>query len=225
DSYVLCQNGHPGYWSDLKFALQKLKFPVELPSLPDLTSEACLGLAKSVYISAMKFLDAEVSASTRLYMLHGRREPLDGEPAKKITVVLRHYLTLVENARHRKALTRLLVSQHPLAVERMRYKQRYHREHVPRDERRCRFGCNSVETVEHTLFFCSGTPRLEEQRETFLEAMRVKEPRVLSIFPWNATNILKSLIFRRDTVCQVAKFVCKVFAEFDAVPMVWPVGA
>ncbi|KAJ7730085.1 hypothetical protein DFH07DRAFT_781735 [Mycena maculata] len=87
---------------------KNLHSPVVLPLLPQLTADTCDVLGKKVYISAMKYLDAEVTKSTRLYMLHGRLEPLDGEPAKKIAMVLRHYLELVANAKHRKALTRLL---------------------------------------------------------------------------------------------------------------------
>ena len=79
-----------------------------------------------------------------------------------VHTVLRHYLELVENAKPRKALTRLLVSQHPLAVEQMRYKQRNHRDVVPRDRRMCRFGCNEVETVEHAFFFCKRSLSLAE---------------------------------------------------------------
>jgi hypothetical protein len=55
-----------------------------------------------------------------------------------------------------------------------------------------------------------------------MQVIKTAEPRVLSVAPWNATNILKSLIFRRDTVCRVAKYVYKIFAIFDEIPMVWP---
>ncbi|KAJ7488626.1 hypothetical protein B0H11DRAFT_1696547, partial [Mycena galericulata] len=124
--------------------------------------------------------------------------------------------------KHRKALTRLLVSQHPLAVERMRYKQRGHRTNVQRDDRRCRFGCNCVETAEHAMFFCKGpvNSELETLRDTFMASMQQVEPRVNSVAPWNATKILQSLIFRRDSISRVAKYTFKVFGIFDSTPMV-----
>ncbi|KAJ7469785.1 hypothetical protein B0H11DRAFT_2043387, partial [Mycena galericulata] len=139
------------------------------------------------------------------------------DPDQHITTILHHYLVLVVNAKHHKALTRLLVSQHPLAVERMRYKQRGHRVNVQRDDHRCRFGCNCVETAEHAVFFCKGpaNAELETLRDTFMASMQQVEPRVNSVAPWNTTNIL-------DTVCQVAKYVYKVFGIFDSTPMVWP---
>ncbi|KAJ7119543.1 hypothetical protein C8R44DRAFT_737341 [Mycena epipterygia] len=46
-------------------------------------------------------------------------------------------------------------------------------------------------------------------------AVQALEPRAASISPWNATEILKALIFRRETVCQVAKSVYRIFAVFD----------
>ncbi|KAJ7686285.1 hypothetical protein B0H17DRAFT_1136994 [Mycena rosella] len=219
---TLLKNGLQGYWMDLVYALKNLCSPVDLPALPDLTSLVCAELGKAVYSSAMKHLEAEMAASTRLYLLHDRREPLAKEAPKKITVVFRHYLGLITNAKHRKALTRLLVSQHPLAVERMRYKSRYHRATVARDDRLCRFGCNATETVEHALFFCEADPGLGDLRAKFVAAMQHLEPRICSVSPWNATNILKSIIFWRDTVCRVAKFAYRVFGIFDTVPMVWP---
>ncbi|KAJ7025479.1 hypothetical protein C8F04DRAFT_967689, partial [Mycena alexandri] len=118
----------------------------------------------------------------------------------------------------------LLVSQHPLAVERMRYKQRYHRVKVPRDLRVCRFGCREVETVEHALFFCKKSAELVICRRLFVSGMQHLEPKVLSVEPWNATNILRAIIFRRESVCQTAKYVSKVFAIFSREPMTWPAG-
>jgi hypothetical protein len=224
DSYQLSVSGHLGYWTDLVYALSNLKYPAVLPALPYLTPEGCVTLGKAVYTSAMKHLEAEVSTSTRRYMLHDRREPLDNESPRKITVKLRHYLELVENVRHRKALRCLLVSQHPLAVERMRYKQRYHRVTVPRDRRLCRFGCNTTETMEHALFFCRNSAKLEDYRQFFTQSMQSMEPRISSVAPCNATGILKSIILHRDTVCQVTKFVYRMLAVFDEEPMVWPGG-
>ncbi|KAJ7848288.1 hypothetical protein B0H14DRAFT_3453273 [Mycena olivaceomarginata] len=108
DSFLLFCTGQQGYWMDLHCALRKLPFPVTLPPLTALTLESCTALGKAVYTSAMKFLDSKVENSARLYLLHNRREPLEDEAPRKITVVLRHYLNLVVNAKHRKALTRLL---------------------------------------------------------------------------------------------------------------------
>ncbi|KAJ7265720.1 hypothetical protein C8J57DRAFT_1069293, partial [Mycena rebaudengoi] len=194
-----------------------LKFPVELPDLHTMTQEICEDLGKAVHISAMKHLTADLNGSTRLYLLHDRREPLEDEAPKAITVILRHYLVLVVNPRHRKALTRMLTSQHPLTVERLQ-------EPVPREMRKCRFGCDEVETVEHALFFCEGTEEMMARRASFKSMMCAKHPAVRSITPWNAAIVLKNMVYHRDTICQLAKYVHRVFSIFEGVAIVWPEG-
>ena len=135
-----------------------------------------------------------------------------------ITSCLRHYLTLVVNTRHRKALTRLLLSNHCLAIECLRYAGRYFNP-SPRDRRLCRFGCAQVETVEHALFFCRGSLDVMELRAAFVVRMRHLLPAVGHIATDNATQVLKNLIFNRDTVCKTAKFVHHIMSEFNSVPI------
>jgi hypothetical protein len=221
DSYSLYKAGGQGYWMDLVYALGKLPYPVALPALPALTPDTCT-VGKAVYISAMKYLEGGILNLTCLYLLHGQKEPLEDEAPKRITIFLRHYLTLVMNNAHRRALTRLLLSQYPLAVEHMHYKSRYHRVDIPREQRLCRFGCHQVENVEHAMFHCTAKPELEERRHQFVMKVVAKEPRLHAITPGNATAVLRALIFRHDTVCQVAKFAHQVFQLFDNTPMVWP---
>ncbi|KAJ7267588.1 hypothetical protein B0H12DRAFT_1097884 [Mycena haematopus] len=104
----------------------------------------------------------------------------------------------------------------------MRYKSRYHRVEIPREYRRCRFGCPDVETVEHALFLCTAKPEVIQRRRQFVEKTASQEPRVRGISLNNSTTLLRALIFRRDTVCQIAKLAHQVFSSFDATPMVWP---
>ncbi|KAK7017586.1 hypothetical protein R3P38DRAFT_3559424 [Favolaschia claudopus] len=131
---------------------------------------------------------------------------------------------MVVNSTHRKALTRLVLSQHPLAVERLRYKKRYHTQSVPRELRKCRFGCDAVEDAEHAMFFCEHSAMLLERRKNFSSKVSGHVPAVLRISSSTATAVLKALVFNRVTVCQVAKFVHQVFQIFDAEPIVWPNG-
>jgi hypothetical protein len=58
----------------------------------------------------------------------------------------------------------------------------------------------------------------------FVDTVRGRDPRILTMTPDNGTKILKALIFRRDTVCQIAKLAHKIFAIFGEEPMVWPAG-
>ncbi|KAJ7186145.1 hypothetical protein C8R46DRAFT_880834 [Mycena filopes] len=219
DSYQLFLAGRQGYWMDLKYALGRLRFPVELPPLPNLTAQSGDALLKAVHIAAMRDLQTDVRLSTRLYLLHDRLEPLDNDRPRAITAVLRHYLPnyleLVVNAKHRKALTRLLLSQHPLAIERLRYKKRRHTAVVPRALRLCRFGCGKVETVEHAMFFCKASETLTATRDVFAIGVSGVVPGVLTVSPATATSTLKALIFNRATVCRVAKFAHQTFNVFS----------
>ncbi|KAJ7698536.1 hypothetical protein B0H14DRAFT_3528817 [Mycena olivaceomarginata] len=88
---------------------------------------------------------------------------------------------------------------------------------------------------------CTAKPELEERRHQFelkdlyansmlseftfllfVVKVAATEPRLHAVTPGNATAVLRALIFRRDTVCQVAKFAHQVFHLFDNTPMVWP---
>ncbi|KAJ6613580.1 hypothetical protein B0H10DRAFT_1662646, partial [Mycena sp. CBHHK59/15] len=153
DSYNLFQSDCPGYWMDVVYALSNLPFPVILPSAEMLTMDGCDLVCKQIYSSAMRSLDLAVNSSMRLYLLHGRCEPFENDPPRAVTIFLRHYLTLLPNADHRRALTRLLLSQHCLAIESLRYNSRYYWS-VERPLCLCCFGCVNVETVEHAIFFC-----------------------------------------------------------------------
>jgi hypothetical protein len=218
DSYCLFLDGKQGYWMDLVYALGRLPVPIHLPALTELTSEKCEALGKSVYTAAMKYLDYQVAKSPRLYLLRDRLEPVKDELPRPITACLRHYMTLVVNSRHRKALTRLLLGHHCLAIERLRYEERYFKA-SPRARRLCRFGCARVETAEHALFFCDGSLDVMERRAAFVVRMRRLVPAVTQISRENATQVLKKLIFDRDTVCKTAKFVHQIFMEFDSIPI------
>ncbi|KAJ6449617.1 hypothetical protein C8R47DRAFT_926693, partial [Mycena vitilis] len=104
---------------------------------------------------------------------------------------------------------------HPLAVERMRYKSRYHRVEIPRDKRLCRFGCNETEDAGHAFFNCTASPALVKRRHELTELLVSKVPSLASLPTNNPTSLIKALVFRRDTVCQVAKFASHVFQIFD----------
>jgi hypothetical protein len=203
---------------DLAYALEILPFSIQLPPLTELTQEKCAALEKSVYISAMKYLDFQISHSPRLYLLHGRKEPLEDKPPRAITIVLRHYLKIVVNYRHRKSLTRLLLGQHCLAIERLRYKERYYKP-SPRHRRLCRFGCGCMETAEHALFFCNGSLDIMEKRAGFKLRMRKLVPAVTQVSAENATDVLKRLVFDCATVAKTAKFVHQILALFNDVAM------
>ncbi|KAJ7199095.1 hypothetical protein C8J57DRAFT_1104651 [Mycena rebaudengoi] len=225
DSFDLFQNDCEGYWMDLIYALESLPFPVTVPNAQMFTAKTCESLCKQIYFSAMTSLEAAIIGSTRLYLLHGRDEPVEEGSARPITAILRHYLKLVVNADHRRALTRLLLSQHGLAIESLRYNSRYYWR-VERHLRLCRFGCDDVETVEHALFFCGGSENLADVRHKFVHAVSAKAPSVLTLQnEENATVVLKKIIFNKETVCRIAKFASQTFRIFSTRPLRRPASS
>ncbi|KAJ7696950.1 hypothetical protein B0H17DRAFT_1130605 [Mycena rosella] len=78
------------------------------------------------------------------------------------------------------------------------------RENIPRAHRLCRFDCGEVETPDHALFLCTGTPALVERRRQ-LSSTRGLPSSFRTVSVQTETALFKSLVFNRDMVCQMAK--------------------
>jgi hypothetical protein len=99
-------------------------------------------------------LTQQIETSTYLYLLHGRLEPLDGQPPTYRALCLRYCLTDMTVPKHRIALTQLLLSDHVLAVELLRRQTRACPLPVLRHQRLCWLCRHAVETPEHALLLC-----------------------------------------------------------------------
>ncbi|KAL1672665.1 hypothetical protein EV122DRAFT_175165, partial [Schizophyllum commune] len=83
---------------------------------------------------------------------------------------MRPYLATMVSA-HRKALTRLLLSDHMLAVEVLRRQARYRRAVLAREDRLCRLCRLHVEDEVHGLLYCRGRLDLISMRRALFEDM------------------------------------------------------
>ncbi|KZV81681.1 hypothetical protein EXIGLDRAFT_579149, partial [Exidia glandulosa HHB12029] len=104
--------------------------------------------------------DDEIECSAKLPLLRGRLHEncfLQARPRPAPVSTFRGYLKLYARE-HRTALTRLLLSDHGLAVERLRY------EGVAHEDRMCRFCLVEVEDEMHALFACDGNEELARLR-------------------------------------------------------------
>lgn len=219
DSFDLYLNGHPGWFGDLFLALHNLPTPILLPQLTELNAARIEILIKEVKGCSARWLQEQITQSPKLYLLHGRMEPQGTGPAREIISWFRHYLDL-PIAKHRIALTRLLLSDHCLAIERLRWADRYH-PFVPRDQRFCRFCKTEVETVEHALFFCVASGDLVVLRAELMQNLRVVWPGCW-ILPVNAVRCLQTLVFRHDTLPLLAKYAYDVLQLFSVVVLPRP---
>ncbi|KAJ7845715.1 hypothetical protein B0H14DRAFT_3682879, partial [Mycena olivaceomarginata] len=140
--------------NDLQIILSRLYVPVELDISAPLEKSAVEQTMRLVKTSMEQWIDHEIETSSRSKDLLAGRLEQDSESGKlvKKTLDFRHYLR-IKTANHRRALTRLILSSHSLAVGRRRWKERG-KIIVPREWRKCRFCQEAMEDPAHAIFVC-----------------------------------------------------------------------
>ncbi|KAJ7017390.1 hypothetical protein C8F04DRAFT_882355, partial [Mycena alexandri] len=116
----------------------------------------------------------------------------------------------------------LILSDHNLSVERLRYPGRY-RAAAPRHLRLCRFCRVAVEDEAHALLVCIGDSRLQPLRSSFMHEIFD----VLGSFDgkWNADEpyeFLKWMLSQRKITVRLAKFVADILDVYNASPRYVP---
>lgn len=135
----------------------------------DMTPKTVECLTASVTTAHERLIRNTLNESPKTWMLKDRVEYTGRGRTDKSPLMLRHYLRLTTIPSHRIAFTRILLSCHTLAVERLRWATRARPQSVPRDERLCRLcveeGIMAVEDEVHALLRCTSNARLVELRE------------------------------------------------------------
>jgi hypothetical protein len=173
ESLTLARAKKISWANDLRIILSRLYVPVELNISGPLQISQIEETMKLVKLSMETWIDNEIDTSSRTKdLLMGRLE-LDNDSGKlvKKSLDFRHYLRL-KTPDHRRALTRMVLSGHSLAVERRRWKERG-KPMVPREWRKCRFCQESIEGPAHAMFVCDH-PELTQVREVFLKDLYQK---------------------------------------------------
>lgn len=202
---------------DLRVVLSRLHVPVDLNISVELTVQAVEFAMKGVEKSMETWIDDEIKASSRVRdLLVGRLEK-DKDTGKfvKKSLDFRHYLR-VKQPEHRKALTKMVLSSHSLAVERRRWKERGKRV-VPQQWRLCSFCYLSVEDPAHAMFKYEHQ-ELAAIRQTFLTKVEAEIPGTVAQFP-DAIQLFKGLLPKREITPILAKLAYDVLKIFDAEPM------
>ncbi|KZV81053.1 hypothetical protein EXIGLDRAFT_658755, partial [Exidia glandulosa HHB12029] len=160
DSMALARLGSLSWYGDLQGVVEDLGGHLTHGvALSDaLVSSAEDGIRRAM----LARLNAEIAGSSRLYLLRGQT-PAGLVGRAGVTMALREYMR-IDRRSLRRALTRLLVSDHGLAVERLRYATRRDGI-VPRHDRLCRFCRTEVEDELHAMFICEGDPALVVARQ------------------------------------------------------------
>ena len=184
ESMSLLRRGFPCWVADLNWVLSHLPGglagDVHHAHVEDMNVTQLLSLQMSVVKSCDEHLNRVLMDSTKCSLLRGRLELGANGGGSNVVRVMRHYLALPIIPAHRKAITSVMFSSHDLAIERLRWKERY-RDPVPREWRLCRFCRASVEDDVHALLECRHAPQLLELREK----MRREVAAVLPGFYWH----------------------------------------
>ncbi|KAI1790169.1 hypothetical protein LXA43DRAFT_891453 [Ganoderma leucocontextum] len=223
DAYTLASLGCMSWVSDLCHAFRALPCPVQVPCFasPQPTEQMFSDLAAALSASLARWLYDGILLCDRLPILQWRCRPTLFPPSQipplRLLCAWHGYL-LVPNNSHRQALTRLLASEHPFAIEVLRRAQ----PPVPRHWRICRY-CqrqSAVETEVHVLFDCPD-PRLLALRDPFLhDAQSIVGPIIQEpMHRWSSLQLLDFLLTRDKLLVRLAEYVHAVVQLTDSIPV------
>ncbi|KAJ7203348.1 hypothetical protein GGX14DRAFT_369705, partial [Mycena pura] len=222
DSVQLSDEGKASWAMDLRYVIHNLPFNVMLPPLSTITPQMVNAVIKSVNAGLRAYLQWSIDDpnSPKLFLLRGRLEPeKDSAPIQK-ELCFRHYLSVV-NPKHRKALTRLLLSSHCLALERLRWVE-HRRPRIDQNLRLCRFCKAEIESPEHALLQCTASADLVLLREDFMARMNNDIKRLPALNSMPALEFFTLMISYRHTISLVAKYAFGVTEIFESTPMLSP---
>ncbi|KAF8224405.1 hypothetical protein L208DRAFT_1511929, partial [Tricholoma matsutake] len=174
DSVMLAKENKASWAMDLQYIFLNLPFHVLLPDLESITPLQVDEVTKLFKVKMEGYIQSELKASPKLYLLQNRLEPVKDCPPSHKTLHFRHYLS-VPNSVHRKALTSLLLSSHALAIECLRWPE-HCCPHVQQQWRLCRLCKNLVESPEHALLECTGSDELNNLHKKFSDRMYTEIP-------------------------------------------------
>ncbi|KAF9025823.1 hypothetical protein BDZ89DRAFT_922020, partial [Hymenopellis radicata] len=162
DSLNLHNQRMPGWVMDLEYVLCRLPWFHEV--------------VDRVYRACDAWMEGTVLSSPRLWMLHQRfreiRNKIDRKRERnRLYFAKRQPWTGVQNPDHRRALGRLVASNHRLAVEVLRRGDGQRRRPVPREWRLCRFCRGCVEDEVHALLVCDESGALVGLRNAFWDEL------------------------------------------------------
>jgi hypothetical protein len=221
DSITLDKLSKSSWVKDPHTCIANLTPLVAFPDLGFLNANVIKDLSKVIQEAMKLALQDALESNKKLYLLHHRLEPnSDGSGHKHVAILLRHYLK-IPNRTHRMSLTRLLLSCHPLALEKLRQTE-HRRPKIPRDLRLCRFCQAEIESPEHALFECIENPEIVYLRDVLTCSLAVEIPLWETINLLNPLAKLCTLLSRRATIGLLAKFSHEVISIYEGYPLQIP---
>jgi hypothetical protein len=209
EARVLALAGQPGWLSDLDLAIQHLPgHPRACPSATSASREDIDLIITAVDDTLKRWLQGVIATAAKGEILC-LRHAAEHSPSP---LKFRAYLN-IRVPEHRKAMTHLMVGDHRLAIERLRWRERG-REPTPRKMRLCRLCGREVEEPVHVLMQCMARQELVDLCSQFMAVMLANNA-LLSCMVGDDRRL--GHLLATEKVCeQVAKFVYEVFAIFDS---------
>ncbi|KAJ6563636.1 hypothetical protein DFH09DRAFT_1035242 [Mycena vulgaris] len=223
DSVDLFRTGFAGWAGDVAIMLRTLPTPIRVAPADFLSIPNIEAIMSKVVEAVDADLQFDIDHLQKTHLLRNRLEAVD-ETLSLVTRRRRHYLMMVAVPAHRKALTRLLLGDHTLSIERVRYPARY-RLAVPREERLCRFCRAAIEDEVHALLTCDVQAPLIELRVSFLaDAFECDSALEAAFEQLPSHAFLCRLVSSRAAVTRLAKYVHDVLIFFDRFQRYIPPG-
>lgn len=217
DSLDLAQQIKMSWINDIVIVLADLPIPVywNVNAVSALDVNTIDELLLSVRHSMEGSIQADLECFSRTRdLLTNRLVMHDGKMVHKV-LAFRLYLR-VRNNKHRIALTQLVLSSNVLAMERMRWAERY-KPQVPEMWRLCRFCKTYLEDPVHALFVCSHIP-LVDIRNNFLAELSKTLPDMRDQYT-DAGLFFKDLLIQPKVIGLVAKLAFDIVEVFKSEPL------
>jgi hypothetical protein len=217
DSVDLARQCKMSWVNDIVIVLSELPMPVywEVKSDSAIAVETIDALIKAVKQSMETIINVELCAYSRTRdLLPDRVFLMDGKWVHKV-MAFRSYLR-VRNNKHRVALTHAVLSGHALAMERMRWSERY-KPQVPYKWRLCRFCKDHLEDAIHAMFMCKHRP-LVEIRATFFGKLFSTHPELRGVHS-DPGLFFKDLLVKEKIIGLLGKLAYDIFEAFYREPM------
>ncbi|KAJ6482322.1 hypothetical protein C8R47DRAFT_1283329 [Mycena vitilis] len=209
DTVDLFATRRAGWAGDVAIMLSRLPTPIRIAPTDFVSVDAI----DAIIAKVAEVVDTDIDHLQKTHLLRNRLESVDGTLSLQIRK-RRHYLMMVAVPAHRKSLTRLLLGDHTLSVERLRYPARYRRA-IPHEERLCRLRRLEVEDEVHALLVCTASLQLTEMRERFLEDAFLRDDELEQSFSDLTRYEFLRRMSSRKAIERIARFIFEVLTLFD----------